>query len=533
MALNFPNASLLGLTQESRFFDAGFNYSQTKRLTINGLVSSFSSTFGITGVWTGAEGMINTVKNNPNFQPLVVNGVSFGSGRIQSYAFAPGLDVKLKTYTAELVVFETGNLFNLTGSYYSGIDSSSFQYLQRFDEDFNFNRKENGGYGYTHNASVQFNSGVGNLNAIQSAQVLAKTLFTGANLGFAFYSGFTNKQGKRFYRESYNLIDNGCSFDETFDFDSNSGSYSVTRTNRYDINDAGIITINENAQIAGIVSPTFQSALAAVNTEMVGAYDRCNALFTLYAPANAFTLITSPVVQSRTFDLFQNSFAYTLSFSNDITNSGLYFWNYSQQITYADEVARLSENGSILGRGRNYTESYNNAVSGFVILNASAPGRASNFYAQNVGSSANVFLDTQERRYSPFKGEIDYTYNYSNEVLVAATGGVKRIDIVTQDSSPNYLYSAYNIVNYKEIIQDGQNATVGRYSLNLNMIGVKSIGLDTYLENAKTAINARIPTGQDAYITEASYSYNPNDNQVGVIVGWNYYLPASKTISVI
>ena len=50
MALNFPNVSVLGLSQNARFFDAGFQYSSFRRLTIAGTVNDLTNGFGITGI---------------------------------------------------------------------------------------------------------------------------------------------------------------------------------------------------------------------------------------------------------------------------------------------------------------------------------------------------------------------------------------------------------------------------------------------------------------------------------------------------
>lgn len=537
MALIFPNVGLLGLSQESRFLGAGFNYSNSKRLSINGLVTDLPAVFGITGVWTGSLGMLATIANNANFQPLILNGVNFGSGRIQSMAFSPEIDVKTKSYTAELVVQESGDLFNLTGYYYSGINTAGWQYLNNFDENYQFQRKDNGGYSYTHSANVQFSSGVGQLDAIMAAKALARSIFTGSNLGYAFYSGFTNKLGKRFMRESYDLIDNTCAFDETFDFDSNSGDYSVTRTNAYQLGTDGVITVAENAQIRGIVDSTYQNALNALAGEMAGAYDRCNSVFGLYAPANPYPLISSPTVSNRTIDVFNNNLGYSVTFTNDITNYGAFTWDYTQQITYADNIARLTENGSVVGRG-NRTEAYSAALAGYAdTVKAGAPARAASFYSQWIGSSY-YFLDTQQVKWSPVKGAIEYSYNYSNEPVVVGTDGIKRIDTAIPNERPVYSYGRFAIFNEKEIVQDEKQETEGSTTISVQLAGEKAVPLSVYLENAKTTVNAIVGSGYNAYDTtgyflnESTYSFNPNQNGANVNVHYRYNKLASKTVAI-
>jgi len=538
MALVFPNVSLLSLNQESRFLDAGFNYSNSQTITINGLLIDLAQSQGISGVWTGIQGLINTVANDTNFQPLILNGYNFGSGRIQNIAFSPGIDVKTKSYTASLLVSNTGSLTNFTGFYYSGIDISNFQYLQSFNEDYAFTRKENGGYSYNHSAAIRFNSGsAATLNAIGAAKSLATTLFTGSNLGFAFYSGYTNKAGKRFYRESYNLIDNSCNFDETFDFDSYSGTYSVIRTNKYELSEAGIITVVENASIKGIIDPTFDAGSAAINVEEAGAYARCNTLYGLYAPPNAYPLIASPLVHNLTIDPFNNQFAYTLGFTNQINESGSYFWNYTQSIDYVDGIAKAKEVGEVIGDGANRSVSYNNAYTAFTgVVLPGIYGRAGVFYSNEINPVPNAyFIETQDRSFSPMQGVIRYAYNFTNESVVNGTNGIKRIDARVGGNNPVYLYGRFGIINSREVIQDEQTSTLGDQTYEVALRGERTVPLATYLTNATTQLNniiaSGIPTNIAYFIEDAAYSFRPNENLVSVSAKAVYNQTATKSLN--
>src|SRR5665213_1876025 len=98
MPLTFPNVSLLGLAQDSRLFDAGFQYSANRRLTIQGDLIDLSNAFGISGIWDGPQGLLQTVANQTNYQDLYLNGYSFGSGKVESITFVAGNDVRTKQY---------------------------------------------------------------------------------------------------------------------------------------------------------------------------------------------------------------------------------------------------------------------------------------------------------------------------------------------------------------------------------------------------------------------------------------------------
>jgi len=527
MPLNFPNVSVLGLTQEARFFEAGFQYASFRRLTIAGTVNDLTETFGITGVWSGEEGVLATIRNNQNYQALTLNGVNFGSGRIENITFEPGLDVRLKTYQASITVFDSGNLFNFTGTYYSGINTSNFQYLQAFSENYSFDKRLNGGYDYTHNASVQFTSGVGQLNAIQAAQSLARTLFTGSNLGFAFYPGYTNKQGKRYVTESYDLISNQCAFQETFGFNNDNGAYSATYTHVVQRDEQGIVTASEQGSLQGIENPNYQKALSAVSVEMTGSYYRCSGIASYYFPTGEI-LVSSPVVQSRQIDIFNNNIGYSVAFDNSISNRRTYFWDYTLEIDKQDGISTASEQGAIIGRGENPTISYQNAVSGFAIVKAGIAGRCSALFVGPYAPATN-YLEGKQESYSPVKGQLGYAYRYSNDPTLIANSGIRRKEVSVDGNSPVYWYNKVGIINVAEIIQNGYQSTQGSTTVNVHLEGDKTVGLSNFIAQAVTDINTNKPVASEVYVGDASYSYSIVENTANVSVTWLYNQSAQQT----
>ena len=524
MSLQFQNISSLSLQQQSRFFQAGFNYANVKNITIEGLLTDLTNSFGVTGIWTG----INTTnKNAIDYQPLIINDVNFGSGRILSISYNQGNDVRLKTYTANLEVLESGDLFNFTGTYYNGVNLVSPQYLQEFSETWNFTKKNNGGYGYTHNASITFNTGVGNLNAIESAKTLALTLFTGANIGFAFYSGQSNKQGKRFFTESYNIIDKSCSFSESFDFDVDRGPYSSTRVHSVNIDELGIISANERGEIRGIENPNYQKALAALNGELTGSYYRCSGVVYNYFPTGN-ALVSFPISQSRSFDLFNNNLTYEVAYNNAPNNLGSYFWDYTQQVSRANGIGVITENGTVVGKQSNLTISFNLAQSAFTTVKNGIAGRMNSLFASSFGSATN-YLESKNESYSPFNGTISYGYQHSNDPALIANNGIRRKEVTIQEDEPVYSFNKLSIFNKNEIAQDNKQSTVGATTIGVNMQGDKSVALFQFLNSALTDINLNAPIGSDRYVGNVNYSYAPNEGTVDVSTTWVYNRSASSS----
>ncbi len=528
MPLNFPNVAVLGLSQDARFFDAGFQYASARRLSIAGTVNDLTNGFGISGIWDGSEGVLATIRDNHDYQSLTLNGVSFGSGRIESISFGEGLDVRTKGYTANILVFDSGNLFNFTGVYYSGINTTNWQYLQGLSEDYSFDRKLNGGYAYTHSASIQFTSGVGQLNAIGAAQAVARTLFTGGNLGFAFYPGYTNRQGKRYITESYNVITNECSFQETFDFDNDLGAYSATYTTSVQLSEQGIVTAVENGEIKGIENPNYQKALSAVGIEMTGSYLRSSGAATFYFPTGAL-LVTSPISQGRVIDIFNNDIRYTVTFDNSPANQRTYFWDYTLQASKQDGVSTVTEDGTVVGRGANPTVSFANAQAGFAVVKAGIGARTTALFVNQYAPATN-YLESKQESYAPIQAQVGYGYQYSNDPTLISDSGIRRKQVTEETDASVYSYNRLNIFNVAEIAQNDYQSTQGNTVISVAMEGDKTVGLSSYLTLAISEINSRIPAGADRYVGGSNYSFDPNGGTANVQLNWLYNVGASQSL---
>ncbi len=528
MALDFPNVAVLGLSQDARFFEAGFQYGCARHLSIAGTINDLANTFGISGIWDGSEGVLATIRNNHDYQALTLNGVSFGSGRITDISFGDGLDVRTKGYTANILVQDSGNLFNLTGVYYSGIDTSNWQYLQAFSEDYSFDRKLNGGYAYTHSASIQFSSGVGQLNAIGAAQAVARTLFTGGSLGFAFYPGYTNRQGKRYITETYNAITNECAFQETFDFDDDDGAYSATYTTSIQLSEQGIVTAVENGAIKGIENPNYQNALSAVGIQMTGSYLRCSGAAAFYFPTGAL-LVTSPISQGRVIDIFNNDVSYAVTFDNSPANQRTYFWDYTLQAAKQNGVSTVTENGTVVGRGANPTISFANAQAGFVVVKAGIGARTTALFVNQYAPPTN-YLESKQESYAPVQAQIGYGYQYSNDPTLIADAGIRRKTVTEEDDASVYSYNRLNLFNNAEIAQLDYQSTQGNTSISVAMEGDKTVGLSSYLALAISEINSRIPVGNDRYVGTSNYSFNPNEGSATVNLTWLFNRTANRSL---
>ncbi len=254
---------------------------------------------------------------------------------------------------------------------------------------------------------------------------------------------------------------------------------------------------------------------------MASAYNRCNEVFGLYAPSGSSPLITSPTVQSRSLDIFGNNISYSLTFENNPRNSGSYFWDYTTTVQREAGIARVTENGNIIGKDSNRTNAYNAAKAGLATVIAGIGGRVTTVYGGLFASSAN-HLETKDEQYSPYRSTCSYTYQFSNEVVIVGTNGVKQIKVVESDSYPIYGYNKVNVVNVAEIAQNDYQTRLGKRNVSLELIGEKIVPLSTYLSNARTQFNTLVPVGQNPIIESAQYAFSPNNNTVTATITWNY-----------
>ena len=523
MPLRFDNISSLSIQHQPRFFQAGFNYSTAKTIRIQGWLLDLTNSFGVTGIWSG----INTIESNAtDYQMLTMNGIDFGSGRIISMTFADGNDVRIKNYNAELEILETGNMTNMVGPYYSGIDTSNFQYIESFSEDYSFRKQLNGGYGYDHTATVRFLRRDGILDSISGAQSLAKTLFTGSNLGFKFYSGYTNKQGKRFFNEVYNVIDKTCSFKESFNFDVDDGNYSATRVNIMNLDELGVVTVRETATIRGIENPNYQKALSALQNEITGSYYRCSGMEAVYIPTGD-RLVNSPVEQARVIDIFNNNIGYDIVYSSKPNNYATYFWDYLQNISRVNGIGEIEEQGTVVGKLGTPAASFAAALQGFAVIKAGIQARMAALFPVTFITPTN-YQKSKNETYSPVKGTISYSQVYSNDAALISNFGARKKELRTEVNAVVYDYNKINVINNAEIAQDNHQATVGTLRVSVSIEGDKTVNSQNFKTLAIAAINSKIPAGNDVYLGSLNYSYSPNDNRLDSSADWVYNTSAAR-----
>lgn len=522
--LNFQNAEILSYSHKPQFLGDNLRYKITKDITINGYILNLPNLSGVSGVLSGVNTFLN---GSTDYDAIFVNNVNFGQGKILDISFDnnPTNDVKYKKYKATFTVYDSGNLFNVLSGYYSGLNWNYAQVLDNFSENFSYALNDNGSSSYDQNISLRFNSGqAGTLpdTPIGMAKTFASGFFAACNLT-GFLGINYNNNFKKFYTETYNLIDNSVSFKEHVDFLSLSGGYSTLYTHQLEIDENGIINVTENSQIKGLYDPLIQSALSGLAAEFPQSYSRCLEVYSGYGPQSSYIINSNPINKNVVINKFEGTVNYNVTYSDNPKYQNLYVWDYTTTIDRnEDRVYTIVENGKIVGLGRRNLDKYPNAISGYSIVKTGISTRASGAYlaANPYPLSLNEISSSEGR--APFEGTIGYSTTYTDDITLFPISGIKKYEFLITDKTPVQATNKFNIINFKEIIQPLNQSTLGQRDFNIKMYGARGTPLSTYLNYISGAIQPYKNLGNDFFLASCQYQFAPLENTLSMNLSYSY-----------
>lgn len=527
MPLNFQNASVLNYNQESQFFGELFRFQNRKTLTVEGLIRDIGNASGVVGILSGVNSFFS---NDQDYQNIIINGYNFGNGKIENVNFTEGDDVTLKRYSVNITCYETGNLFNLSGLYYSGIGQSAqnrYDLLDNLTENFSFNR-DGQSYGYNHSVSLRMNSGAGLAQSpIALAKSLASSLFA-SNVPFGFLtSGENQSLGYKTYNETYNEITNECSFSEDYTRPVNNSGFLFTRTNSFQLAENGVASVSENADIENLSgnldTKVFNSLDVLIDAISSGAYSRCNDVFNRYASSGAYPLYTGYQSFSKNLLHFENKASYSINYTNDIRQTNNCSWEYKIDVNKNGRNYIVSENGNIIGHGIPQTEGILRAKALFPVIKSGCYSRVYSAYVDYANSPIPLKRISESTVNSHFNGSIGYGFTFSDSPIYnEGVSGVKVKKISVNDENPTTLINKFEIFNAKEIVQKQQNSTLGTRNLGLELSLTSDHDFSIIKTYAKNVANQYVPTGENAHIAGLNYTYSPVEKKFNLNVNWNF-----------
>lgn len=529
MQLIFDNAEVMSLSHTLQYV-GDFNFRNEQAIDIQGVILD-NNYSGVEPIWSSMSGMIAAVND---YSEIIVQGFSLGSGTLQSLTFdGDGPDVRQKRYSASILINKSGNLFNLTGTYYSGL--SGLQNLrpdlvESFSESFDFSSDDKEVYGYNRNFDIKVLSGIG-VNPSVIAKSWAGVIFSGAiNLPFiqALYPTFYLQSGKKLHQESYDLINGEFNFSESFRFQDND-PFVWTFTHSAQFGEDGS-QVSEKGLFEGVDINNYDTARQAYISNIGGAYNRCNNVYQTYIGTGC-TLINSIVSQNITANKFGGTVEYDVIFSDRKDNLTGCFWEKSFDfVRNRDGYYTVSENGNVQGRGPktyNPNAQYISAQTCFSGIYSGVYDRLTGLFLNNSGFLAdcagNLFLSEETYTDSEYNGAIDYNLTYTTNSGYNTSGAIFFTGNTLTDSQPVPLKASFGILNYKEIVTPVYrgNSSLGSLSNSINVFGSGTENSIQNLINSATSLII-LPSGTDIHLEDVSYIFDPKAQNLNLSVSYNY-----------
>jgi len=518
--MDFSNARVLGYNRVNNFFDSDFRFGTNTSYSIEGYLLDLGNTIGVSGVLEASE-MFRT--GLQDYQDININGEGFGKGRVSNFSVQESNFVQYTTYTLDVEGFDTGNLYNLSGDYYNGLNQltgqlSASYLLEDFSEDFDFSRGDDS-YSYTHSVNIKYGSGDNILiSPLDRARALATYVMTESNPSFGFIdsqtSGLYTGNYKEYYTENLDQINNTYSVTKNFNSFNPSGDYGITLKHSYNRDSKGVTNVTEDAGIRVHTEPKRTALTSAIELELLDSYNRCLDVFSAYSSSTP--IFSSPRSVNKSINNFNGEGGYSVVYTNDPAFNNTYTWVYTHQVDKDGSFFRVSENGDIQGLGSSSQDKYAAAIAGYDIVKAGINSRVNAFFGGGT-----LYLILQSESKNEFNGVVGYSREFTDDPS-HNEGGLKKLEISVEDTIPVDLVNVFGILGYKEIVQSVGTTTLGQRNLNMNLLGTRNSDLDSILTIADSRVNEYIPDGNDIYISDAKYGYSDNEKSVNLNVVWNF-----------
>lgn len=541
MDLLFSSASLLGLNYEFEFIGENFNFRNRKDLSIEGEILALTNYSGVQPIWSGISGVIST---QTDYKEIILNGVSFGSGKLNSISFDAGIDVRRKKYSASISIYSTGNFSNLYQSGYSGLytgfQAQDVRNIESLDETFDFQKNNDGTFTYNRQLNFNLQSGKtsGDLVTLHTqAKSIANLIFK-SDVSFPFlnsqYPALYTQSGKKIYTENYDLLNSNYSFSESFTFqdqDNFSWVYDIS----LNTDENGETRVTEKGRIKNVDNRgSDSSAKDAFDLYQADIFHRCEAVYTGYYGTGC-TLKEVELSSEFTRDQFAGEISYSIIFTNNektLGNNTGVFWDKTYSCENSNGVYFVSERGTIIGFDIGVVNSgYVNAFnfySGVVLGGISS--RSSAYFSNTMSGlglscSKSLLLDSKSVIDSEFERKIEYSFNYSTDSRLN-TGAYTFLETNISNSLSTPLYNNIAILGdnsseYAIGVYRG-NSSLGNYKFSINMIGATNYDVNTLLNSAKSNVSKELIPSAEYYLKDASYSYDFNNKKFSLDTSFDY-----------
>lgn len=539
-------AELMSYDKRFNLWGDAFNYNSVSSYTISSRISGDTNLNSIWPAWSGMSGLIETGLGYYGFN---INGVNFGTGKITSFNFEEGNDIQYKKYTMSFEIFETGNLYNLTGVQYSEIATSifdsNFPYFNDFQEEIQISIGENGIQETNQTISFGIDDPVVLKNQARNKifSGFARDRIPNVGVFTTFPNVILSGNGSgyiSYYNESYDL-NNRYSFSRRSIYGDNTRA-TWEYSHEFDYNGSDI-TLTENGTVNSIyyVGTGYSKNLSGAREKWAeisgGIYSRLSGLFNSFSGWSGILgsitgcpLINLPIDRRWQEDPFAGTIQYAYTYSNNpsYSQSGYIYSNSRQVSVDNDGYYSISENGEYQGVSPDKTQRFAQASGGYYSGLSSIPGRitgsfliASGLNDQTCVGSGNFYLVNDSVTYEKYQGRISYSKEYSSSP-VYYTGNsnfIKYSNTIT-DRRPVHLTNKFLVPFVGEIAQSAGQSVEGGWSNSIEIFGKSGVGISDYLNEVFNKVVR--PSGSGIFLKSMNYSFNPFENSFQANFEYSY-----------
>jgi hypothetical protein len=493
--ITFNNAALLSYSHSPKFLGDNFVYSIEKNLTVRGTIADFYNTSGVSGVSSGIYALINLARVGDD---IVLNGVNFGSGYITNINVDEGNWVRRGEYTADILILSTGNLYNMTGNYFTGLQNFTglpLHLMNDFSENFSLDLDSSNNYSYEHSVSFGFENAL----AYGSADSLAKNIASGIigkEVPFNLISGNVNfLSGKKYYEESFDVINKIFSFTERLDKNISGDSSNTDFSYSLRRDENGITEVTESVQIQANQDPKFTTVKNKLAELKPNCYQRSQNFYLNYVTGS---LNNFPITQGYNVDRFNGTIELETVYTDNPFIENRYDWSIETSIDLGDTyLINCTANLSIQGDGvPNTDRKYNNAIYGYNQKESLLLSKINSLYSRflsintNRCSSGGILNKSNETfTSSKYNGTVQYSVSYINKTINNNPNGIEEEKESISEKYPVNIYTDYYI-NNSIVRQQHDQKTFYEVTINKNRKYGKNVNLVSFPEDMRISTSA-------------------------------------------
>jgi hypothetical protein len=537
--MDFQNVKALNYEHSNKYLgNNSMRYASVVRMTISGYILNLSNTSGALDIFTACKNLSDSLNIN---QEIIINGINYGLGRITTVSFDSGNWTRVTEYSAsieieksaELASFSDSNFQNEiiqgVGEYAQHLEDFSESYDVEYDSNTNF---VNGSHSIDIKVSSLFNG-----DKTLFAKNLADFLFSSTNLDVLSQEGFIfppELKRRDIYSENYSLIDSSFGFKRNFSYYNSDSCYSKDRSVSVSLKEDGIIDVTESNNIKGecLEPDLISSARAGFNSELSGAYSRCNTIFDVYKNVSSDPLINKEVERSVVINNFTGEIEYSITFSNDKRRKNNYTHEYTLELSRDTEgIWEISESGTITGDGVLGTiEKFNTAFSGWSVEKNEIAGRISSIYskASPKPPSATLKFITKNTKHAVHDGQVGYSYIYTDDFTLDMSSNIRRTILRIDENKGTRIHNDFIIpggsakyVVAQTLNQSNQSERAVNGELEISSSTLPFKGID-FFNQAVSLSNSKKGSGSDLYLDNFSFSSDEIEQSVSFQGSYKY-----------